>query len=31
MIAAFIERKKLNRTQIEEIERMIEAYKSEVD
>ncbi len=31
MIAAFIERKRLNRTQIEEIERLIEAYKSEVD
>lgn len=31
MIAAFMERKRLSRTQIEEIERMIEDYKSEVD
>ena len=31
MIAAFIERKRLSRAQIEEIEKMIEEYKSEVD
>ena len=31
MIAAFIERKRLSREQIEEIEKMIEEYKSEVD
>lgn len=30
MIAAFMERKRLSRTQIEEIEKMIEDYKSEV-
>ena len=30
MIAAFIERKRLSRAQIEEIEKMIEDYKSEV-
>lgn len=29
MIAAFIERKRLSRAQIEEIEKMIEEYKSE--
>ncbi len=31
MIAAFMERKRLTRAQIEEIEKMIEDYKSEVE
>ncbi len=31
MIAAFMERKRLSRAQIEEIEKMIEDYKSEVE
>lgn len=31
MIAAFMERKRLSRSQIEEIEKMIEDYKSEVE
>ncbi len=31
MIAAFMERKRLSKAQIEEIERMIEEYKSEVE